>query len=77
MTRAFQAFRIGVLCALLFIAFGQNPSASARGLCSMEYCDCTSCQCQGMPTCCESVCGDCWADINDPTSPNYLGCETE
>lgn len=76
MTRALQAIRIGALFALLLIVFGQNPSASARGLCSMEYCDCSGCQCQGMITCCEAVCGECLADINDPNSPNYLGCDT-
>jgi len=76
MSRALQAFRISALFALLLIVAGQTPSASAFGLCSVEYCDCTGCQCQGMITCCEAVCGDCLAEINDPTSPNYLGCET-
>jgi len=77
MARALQAFRIGSLFACLLIVVGQNPPASALGLCSVEYCDCTGCQCQGMITCCQAVCGECLADINDPTSLNYLGCETE
>ena len=68
MTRTLQAFRIGALFAFLLIVIGQNPSASALGLCSVESCDCTTgCQCQGMITCCEAVCGECLAD---------LGCET-
>ena len=77
MTRALQAFRISALFALLLIAIGQNPPASALGLCSVEYCDCRGCQCQGMNTCCQAVCGECLADINDPASPNYLGCDIE
>lgn len=73
MNRSYQALRIGFLCMLLSVAVGQ-PDASSRGLCSMEYCDCTSCECQGMATCCQSVCEECWVDINDPNSPNYLAC---
>jgi len=76
MKRSYQALRIGILCLLLFVVVGiAQEDANALGLCSMEYCDCTWCQCQGMITCCESVCGECWADINDPTSPNYLACD--
>jgi hypothetical protein len=41
----------------------------------MESCDCTSCQCQGMVTCCQAVCEECWADLHDPASPNYLSCD--
>jgi hypothetical protein len=73
MARLHQVLRIGILCVLLLLAIGQ-PDASPRGLCSMYSCDCTSCDCIGMSTCCESVCGECWADINDPNSPNYLAC---
>jgi len=67
MTRALQAFRIGALFAFLLIVAGQQPSASALGLCSVEYCDCTGCQCQGMVTCCEAVCGECLADLSCET----------
>ena len=81
MTRSHQALRTGFLCTFLFIVVSLvqafTPAASARGLCSMEYCDCTHCQCLGMALCCQSVCGECWEDINDPNSPNYLGCDTE
>jgi hypothetical protein len=64
MNRTLQALRLGFLCTFLFLVLGTRPSSTAAlGLCSMEYCDCTSCQCQGMVTCCESVCGECWADL--------------
>jgi hypothetical protein len=61
-----QALRIGFLCTLLFLVAGiawEDARAYALGLCSLESCDCTSCQCQGMITCCESVCAECRADL--------------
>jgi hypothetical protein len=66
MNRSLKTLRVGFLCMFLFIVVGvTQEKAGAKGLCSVEWCDCTTCHCNGFTACCEDSCAQCFAELND------------
>jgi hypothetical protein len=65
MNRSLKALRVGFLALFVLTVAGLTQErAGAKGLCSVEWCDCTTCHCNGFTLCCEDSCAGCRADLD-------------